>query len=133
MRIYIRITQMNTIKMKKLLLLLLALPFLFSMTPQSNEGVVDINMMGIWRSLDNDFVQISRNMDFEVTFQRITSKKQLVANGKINSATEGSIEIQREYPEMISYTSKYVFSPSGKTLVIMQPDGKHAWVFEKIQ
>jgi len=133
MRIYIRITQMNTIKMKKLLLLLLTLPFLFSMTPQSNEGVVDINMMGIWRSLDNDFVQISRNMDFEVTFQRIASNKQLVAKGKINSATEGSIKIQREYPEIKSYTSEYVFSPSGNTLVIMQPDGEHAWVFDRIQ
>ena len=124
---------MNIIKMKKLLLLLLVLPFLFSMKQQPTEGKVDINIMGIWRSLDNEFVQISRNMDFEVTFQRITSKKQLVAKGKINSATEGSIEIQREYPEMISYKSQYVFSPSGKTLVIMQPDGEHAWVFEKIQ
>jgi len=72
-------------------------------------------------------------MDFEVTFQRLASNKQLVAKGKINSATEGSIKIQREYPEIKSYTSEYVFSPSGNTLVIMQPDGEHAWVFDRIQ
>ena len=119
--------------MKKLLLLLLALPMLFSMKPQPTEGTVDINIMGIWRSLDNDFVQITRNMDFEVTFQRITSKKQLVAKGYITEATEGNMEVKRYYPKTETYTSHYVFSPSGKTLVIMQPDGEHAWVFEKIQ
>lgn len=119
--------------MKKLLLLLLALPMLFSMKSQSNEGQVDINIMGIWRNMDGEFVQITRNMDFEVTFQRIASNRQLVAKGKINSATEGNMEIERQYPQVESYTSNYILSPSGNTMVIMKPDGEHAWLFEKIQ
>ena len=119
--------------MKKLLLLLLALPFLFSMKPQLNERNVDHNIIGIWRSLNNDFVQITRNMDFEVTFQRISSTRQLQAKGYITEAVEGNMQVERYYPKNESYTSQYIFSPSGKTLVIMQPDGEHAWVFEKIQ
>lgn len=123
---------MNTVKMKKLLLLLLVLPLLLSGTPNT-ENKVEMDFFGIWRTFDGDFVQITRNMDFEVTFQRISSKKQLMMKGKLNDTHEGKVEITREYPLMETYTSEYVFSPSKKTLVILQPDGEHAWVLERIQ
>lgn len=118
--------------MKKLLLLLLALPLLLSGTPNT-ENEVEMDFFGIWRTFDGDFVQITRNMDFEVTFQRISSKKQLMMKGKLNDTHEGKVEITREYPLIETYTSEYVFSPSKKTLVILQPDGEHAWLLERIQ
>jgi len=115
----------------KYLITILAITFFGMATP--TEESVEMEFYGIWRTLDNEFVQINRTMDFETTFQRVSSKKQLMAKGEILNATEGKIEIVRDYPMRETYVSDYVFSPSGKTLVIMKPNSDKAWVLEKVQ
>ena len=115
----------------KYLITILAITFFGMATP--TEERVEMDFYGIWRTLDNDFVQINRNMDFETTFQRISSKRQLMAKGEIVNATEGKIEIVRRYPKNETYVSDYVFSPSGKTLVIMKPNSDEAWVLERVR
>lgn len=117
--------------MKKLLLLLLTLPLLLSNKP-IGEGDVEAKMFGVWRTIDNDFVQISRNSNFEITFMRISAKRQLMAKGFLDTTEDGNLEIERQYPKVETYTSDYKFSPSGKTLVIMKPDGVHAWLLERV-
>lgn len=115
--------------MKKVFLLLLTLPFLLSF----NKPVeVAHDFYGIWRTMDNEFVQISINRDFEVVFRRVTQTNSLLSKGEILNAGEGTIQIQREYPHNEVYTSDYVFSPSKKTLVIMKPNSDQAWVLERI-
>lgn len=118
--------------MKKLLLVLLAIQFLFSYT-QVDNGEVEIEMFGVWRTIDNEFVQISRDRNFDVSFMRVTSKKQLLQKGFLSKNEEGNLEVSRRYPKVENYTSEYVFSPSGKTLVIMKPNGTEAWLLEKVQ
>jgi hypothetical protein len=115
----------------KYLITILAITFFGMATP--TEERVEVDFYGIWRTIDNEFVQINRNMDFETSFQRVSSKKRLMAKGTIQSATEGKIEISRRYPKSETYTSDYVFSPSGKTLVIMKPNSDEAWVLEKVR
>lgn len=119
--------------MKKLILLLLTIPLLLSGTPSPTNDEVGVEFFGIWKTFEGEYVQITRNMDYEVIFQRVSNRKQLLAKGKLNDTFDGKIEIEREYPDNTIYTSEYVFSPSGKTLVIMKPDGKQAWLLEKIQ
>ena len=114
--------------MKKLFLLLLMIPLLGFNTP--NEVTHDF--YGIWRTIDNDFIQISMNSDFQVVFKRIDKTRMLVSKGEILNAGSGTIQVQRDYPKNETYTSDYVFSPSKKTLVIMKPNSKQAWVLERI-
>lgn len=119
--------------MKKLLLLILPL-LLMSATP-SNEGEVDIRFFGVWRSLDGEFIQISRQDDFSVSFYRIEGKTRMMqARGIIEQTEEGLMEIKRQLPSQDEYTLKYHFSPSGETMVVMKPyEPNRAWVFERIQ
>lgn len=119
----------QSLKMKTLILSIVAV-LLTSFTPV--EENVEHAFFGIWRNMDNEFVQISRNMDNEITFQRIASNRSLKAKGYIQSAVEGGIVVKRYYPDNIEYSSQYVFSPSGNTLVIMKPNSDQAWLFERV-
>lgn len=118
--------------MKKLLLVLLAIPFLFSYTQIENTDV-EVEIFGVWRTIDNEFVQITRDMDFNVSFMRVSSKKQLLQKGFISKNENGNLEITRRHPIEESFISEYAFSPSKKTLVIMKPNGTEAWVLEKVR
>lgn len=115
--------------MKKLFLLLLTIPFLLSNTTGGN---INHDFYGIWKTVDNEFVKIGMNSNFDVTFQRVNMNKSTLSKGVILNAGEGQIEIKRDYPQEEYYTSQYVFSASKQTLVIMKPDGKTAWLLEKV-
>ena len=115
--------------MKKLFVLLLTVPLLLGST-KPNE--VEHDFYGIWRTIDNDFIQISTNQDFQVVFRRIDKTRMLVSKGEILTAGDGTIKVQRDYPKNETYISDYVFSPSKKTLVIMKPNNEQAWVLERI-
>jgi len=92
-----------------------------------------MELFGIWQTLDNEFVQISRDMDFKVSFMRVASSKALLAKGFITADSAETLSIDRTYPESETYVSQYVFSPSKKTLVIMKPNSNQAWVLHKVQ
>ena len=112
---------------------LLTMVFFGMVTPA--EEAEDVRFFGIWRSLDNEFVQIDRNDEFEMRFVRmgVVPNRALLAKGVITD-TEGNVmEIEREYPKMETYQSIFAFSPSGETLVIMKPNSKEAWVLHKVQ
>lgn len=115
--------------MKKLFLLLLTIPFLLSST---TKGDINHDFYGIWKTVDNEFVKIGMNSNFDVTFQRVSMNKSTLSKGVILNAGEGEIKIKRDYPQEEYYTSQYVFSPTKQTLVIMKPDGKTAWLLEKV-
>lgn len=117
--------------MVKYLVSILTIIFFGMATP--TEENVEMEFYGIWRTMDNDFVQINRNFDFESTFQRVSSKRRLVTKGLILEAKDGKVKIERSYPRNEVYFSDYVFSPSKKTLVIMKPNGKEAWVLERVR
>jgi hypothetical protein len=90
------------------------------------------DILGIWQTIDNEFVQISRDMDYKITFMRVARTKALLAKGFI-SGDQSTLSIERIYPEVESYSSQYVFSPSKMTLVIMKPNSNEAWVLHKVQ
>ena len=113
----------------KYLITILAITFFGMATPA--EESEDIRIFGVWRSIDNDFVQIWRDLD-GIKFQRVASNRSLQAKGEIVISEDG-MEIQRDYPKTEVYTSDYVFSPTGKTLVVMKPNGQTAWLLEKVQ
>lgn len=119
--------------MKKLLLLILPL-LLMSATP-SNEGDVDHRFFGVWKSLEGEFIQISRQDDFSVSFYRIDGKTRIMqSSGIIQETIEGEMGIKRQLPSQDEYTLEYHFSPSGNTMVVMKPyEPNRAWVFERIQ
>lgn len=104
----------------------------FSIVPMSEENV-EMGFYGIWRTIDNQFIQIDRNFDFETKFQRVSSNKRLLTKGLILEASNGIVKIKRNFPKNEVYDSNYKFSPSGKTLVIMKPNGKEAWVLERVR
>lgn len=112
------------------LILSLGLILLTSFTPVEND--VDFKFLGVWKSVENDFVQITRNNDFEISFMRIGGDRLLKAKGIILSAEEGTINVKRSYPVSQEYFSEYVFSPSGETLVISKPNSNQAWLFERV-
>ena len=105
-------------------------PFLLSGT--SNQNEIDRSIYGIWKSADNEFLQISETLDFETKFTRYESTN-LASKGFIINTTEGTIRVSKHYPVKETYDLPYVFSPSGKTIVIMKPNSEQAWVFERIQ
>ena len=119
--------------MKKLLLLILPL-LLMSATP-SNEGEVDHRFFGVWKSLEGEFIQISRQDDFSVSFYRIDGRtRAMQSQGFIQETIDGEMEIKRQLPTMDEYTLEYHFSPSGNTMVVMKPyEPNRAWVFERVQ
>ena len=94
---------------------------------------ISMDIFGIWQSIDNEFVQISRDMDYKITFMRVARSKELQAKGFITAGNATTLSIDRVYPENQTYDLEYVFSPSRKTLVIMKPNSDEAWVFHKIQ
>ena len=94
---------------------------------------ISMELFGIWQTLDNEFVQISRDMDFKISFMRVASSKALLAKGFITADSAETLSIDRTYPESETYVSQYVFSPSKKTLVIMKPNSNQAWVLHKVQ
>jgi len=94
---------------------------------------VSMELFGIWQTIDNEFVQISRDMDFKITFIRVGSTKTLLAKGFISAGSENTLSIDRTYPANETYISQYVLSPSKKTLVIMKPNSSEAWVLHKVQ
>jgi len=115
----------------KYLITILAITFFGMATPAEERE--DNRIYGIWRSMDNDFIQIWKSWDSEeVKFQRISSNRMLQAKGQILFSEEGELEIKRDYPMNEVYTSDYAFSPSGETLVVMKPNGEQAWVLEKV-
>jgi len=119
--------------MRKFLLLILPLLLMSFTTPI--EGDVDHRFFGVWKSLDGEFIQISRQDDFQVTFYRIDGiTRAMQAQGYIQETIDGEMEIKRQLPTMDEYTLDYHFSPSGNTMVVMKPhDRERAWVFERIQ
>ena len=118
----------------KQLLLLLIFPFLMG-TTNPVEGDVDHRFFGVWKSLNGEFIQISRQDDFQVTFYRIDGlTRAMQSQGYIHETLEGEMEIKRQLPKMDTYTLEYVFSPSGNTMVVGKPYEKDkAWVFERVQ
>ena len=117
--------------MKKLLLTLLLLPLLLSNTAPTYE--VEHDLIGIWHDeFCNESLQISRSEDFEITFKRVTGYK-LLSMGNILQSHDGSIRVERTYPEKETYELSYTFSPSRNTLVIMKPNSEQAWVFTRYQ
>ena len=115
--------------MKNLLLTLLLFPFLLGNTETTNE--VEHDLIGIWHDeFNKESVQITRNVDFDITFTRVTGHK-LLAKGNILESNEGFIEVERMYPSKETYSLRYTFSPSRNTLVIMKPNSSEAWVFTR--
>lgn len=102
-------------------------------TASNSTDEISMEIFGIWQTLDNEFVQISRDMDYKISFMRVASSKALLAKGFISAGTQNTLSIDRVYPEIETYVSEYVFSPSKKTLVIMKPDSTEAWVLHKVQ
>ncbi|MBL6612287.1 MAG: hypothetical protein ISP53_05630 [Flavobacteriaceae bacterium] len=112
-----------------LTVLAITLLSLSNLTEKSEE----LEFYGIWRTLDNEFVQIGRNSEFETYFERVSPGKGILAKGKILNVGERTIEVLREYPKDTIYFSDYAFSPSKNTLIIMKPNSNRAWVLEKIR
>jgi len=117
--------------MKKLLFILFMFPLLISNTTPIGE--VEHDLIGIWHDeFNNESVQITRNMDFEVTFTRVTRHK-LLSKGNILESNEGFIQVERMYPQKETYQLRYAFSPSRNTLAITKPNSDEAWVFTRYQ
>lgn len=115
--------------MKKLLFILFMFPLLISSTTPINE--VEHDFLGVWHDeFNKESVQITRNMNFDITFTRVTGHK-LLAKGNILESNEGFIEVERMYPSKETYSLRYTFSPSRNTLVIMKPNSSQAWVFTR--
>ncbi|NVJ64237.1 MAG: hypothetical protein HWD84_08430 [Flavobacteriaceae bacterium] len=101
-------------------------------TASNSADEISMEIFGIWQTLDNEFVQITRDMDYKITFMRVAKTKALLAKGFI-SGDQSTLSIERTYPVEETYSSQYVFSPSMKTLVIMKPNSNEAWVLHKVQ
>jgi hypothetical protein len=115
--------------MKNLLLTLLLFPFLLGNTTSTNE--VEHDLLGVWHDeFNKESLQISRNEEFDITFKRVTGYT-LLSMGNILESHDGLIEVERKYPQKETYTLKYVFSPSKKTLVVTKPNSNEAWVFTR--
>lgn len=115
----------------KYLITILAITFFGMATPA--EETTNQYIYGIWKTMENDYIQIGVSRNFETTFERIGSDRRLQAKGTILNVTNDSMEVVRIYPKSETYKSSYIFSPSKNTLVITKPDGKRAWLLERIQ
>lgn len=120
--------------MKKIVLILLAVPFLLTAKGPikgAEKAEVNMNLYGVWRNLDNEFVQINRNQDSDTYFMRVLGQT-LIAKGIILDSNEGVIKVSKEYPSTESYDLPYVLSPSGETLVIQKPHSEQVWLFTRV-
>lgn len=123
--------------MKKIVLILLMAPLLVNaMGPIKGKGKsttseVNMNLYGVWRNLDNEFVQINRNSDLDTYFMRVLGQE-LLAKGIILNTNEGLINVSKEYPVADSYNLAYYLSPSGETLVIQKPHSEQVWLFTRV-
>ncbi len=123
--------------MKKIVLILLMAPILLNAmgpikgTEKASAFKVNMNLYGVWRNLDNEFVQINRDSDLDTYFMRVQGQE-LLAKGIILNTNEGLIEVSREYPVADSYLLAYYLSPSGETLVIQKPHSDQVWLFTRV-
>ena len=95
------------------------------------EGQLDQNLYGVWQeATEATFVKISTNSDFQSYFQRVYGR-QVVSYGTLDSDGESVLNVNNQHSHE-KYDLQYVFSPSGKTLVITKPNSDQAWVFFKV-
>lgn len=116
--------------MKKLLLVLLFLgSFAYGQKKEKIEYVdVPFEMYGVWKSVENEFLRITSNMQGATRFQRVKGRK-LLASGEIRR-TGNELHIIRS-----DKNDKYnlVFLLGSNTMVITKPNSTRAWLWEKVQ
>lgn len=88
-------------------------------------NVVPNELVGIWRNLDDEFIRILTNGQFE----RWSSEGDLLARGVI-SIEEGQLLIHREDVND-EYLLFYILMDD--VFVVCKPRSLQAWVFEKIE
>ena len=115
--------------------LILSVVMLFVVGPNSDVKPTDpdtaetfpTEMYGIWQSVENEFLKIQTNPDFETGFVRV---KDLIpqASGTLVPADGEILVIRNDIERM--YQISYVIQ--GNTMVVEKPDSNQVWVFNKV-
>ena len=116
--------------MKKLLLVLLAIStFAYGQKKEKIEYVdVPFEMYGVWRSVENEFLRISSDVNGATKFQRVEGRR-LLATGEIKRVGNELHIIRSD--RSVEYD--LVFMIRNGYMVITKPNSDRAWLWEKVQ
>ena len=121
-------TNLNLVMRKLLLLFLLTLSsFTYS---QKTEEYTDVpfEMYGVWRSVENEFLRISSDVNGNTRFQRVEGRK-LLASGEIKRVGNELHIIRSDSKEEYDL----MFMIRNGFMVITKPNSDRAWLWEKVQ
>jgi hypothetical protein len=115
--------------MKKLLVVLLVLSSFAYGQKKEKIKYVDIpfEMYGVWRSVENEFLRISSNINGDTRFQRVVGRK-LLASGVIKRVDNELHIIRTDSKERYNL----IFMIRNDYMVITKPDSDRAWLWEKV-
>lgn len=116
--------------MKKLLLLLFAVStFAYGQKRQKIEYVdIPFEMYGVWRSVENEFLRISSDVNGATKFQRVEGRR-LLASGEIKRINNQLHIIRTDSKEEYDL----IFIIGNGNMVITKPNSDRAWLWEKVQ
>lgn len=112
-------------------LFLLSFALLFGLIPVKEEvnSKVPTEVYGIWQSVDNEFVSIYTDSNFETVFDRRSSNGSRLAFGTVDYI-DGQLFVTRTDVKD-QYSLPFYIGDS--TLVIMKPRSNQAWIWTKVQ
>lgn len=116
--------------MKQLLLVLLSLStFAYGQKKQKIEYVdVPFEMYGVWRSVENEFLRISSDINGVTKFQRVKGRV-LLASGEIKRIDNQLHIIRTDKKDEYDL----VFIIGNGNMVITKPNSDRAWLWDKVQ
>ena len=116
--------------MKKLLLVLLFLgSFAYGQKNDKIEYVdVPFEMYGVWKSVENEFLRITSDMNGATRFQRVQGRR-LLATGEIKRINNQLHIIRTDSREEYDL----IFIIGNGNMVITKPNSDRAWLWEKVQ
>ena len=116
--------------MRKLLLVLLFLgSFVYGQKKEKIEYVdVPFEMYGVWKSVENEFLRISSDINGNTKFQRVVGRK-LLASGIIKRVENQLHIIRTDSREEYNL----IFIIGNGNMVITKPNSDRAWLWEKVQ
>ena len=115
--------------MKKLFTLLFVLStFAYGQKKEKIKYVdVPFEMYGVWRSVENEFLRISSDLNGATKFQRVEGRR-LLASGEIKRIGNQLHIIRSDSREEYNL----VFIINNGNMVITKPNSDRAWLWEKV-
>ncbi len=107
--------------------ILLSLVVLLTATSNVENETFPTEFYGVWQSIDNEFLRIQSNFNFETEFLRVKGREML-ASGNLSSVGGRIYVIRKDIDKQ--YTLAYTIF--NNTMIVEKPDSHRVWVFTKV-